>query len=378
MIYFDHAASSFPKPKEVVEAVSNALLHFSANPGRGNHQLAEQAAGVIQQARKEIAAFFGLSDSNRVIFFHNATGALNQAILGFPFQRGDHVITTTVEHNSVRRPLEACAREKGIYITYIRIENGRFDETKWAKALTENTKLIAVTHASNVTGEIAPLADISAFANKHRIPLLVDASQTAGVLPIHMEKMGIDLLAFPGHKSLLGPQGTGALLIGKNINNLKPIMYGGTGAFSESETQPEQLPYRLESGTLNTPGIAGLLAGLKVVKERGLDAIVNHERELAKDCIKRLKEIERVHVYGTGDLGVFSFAIDNADSHEIAMILDQHYQIAVRAGLHCAPLIHKQLDTLHTGLVRVSFGYTNTKEEVDAFVTAIQEITQFY
>ncbi len=378
MIYFDHAASSFPKPKEVVEAVSDALLHYSANPGRGNHRLSEQAASVIQQARKEIAQFFGLSDSNRVIFFQNATGALNQAILGFPFQRGDHVISTTIEHNSVRRPLEACAREKGIRITYIPLKNGMFDEAEWEKALTEKTKLIAVNHASNVTGEIAPLAEIGSFANKHRIPLLVDASQTAGVLPIDMENMGIDLLAFPGHKSLLGPQGTGALLIGKNINHLKPIMYGGTGAFSESEIQPEELPYRLESGTLNTPGIAGLLAGLKVVKKRGLDAILTHERELAKECIKRLKEIERVHVYGKGDLGVFAFAIENADSHEIGMILDQHYHIAVRAGLHCAPLIHNQLGTLNTGLVRVSFGYTNTKEEVDAFVSAIQEITQYY
>lgn len=377
MIYFDHAASSFPKPKEVVEAVSDALLHYSANPGRGNHRLSEQAASVIQKARKEIAAFFGLSDSNRVIFFQNATGALNQAILGFPFQQGEHVISTTIEHNSVRRPLEACAREKGIHITYIPVKNGTFDEAEWEKALSEKTRLITVNHASNVTGEIAPLAEICSFANKHCIPVLVDASQTAGVLPIHMENMGIDLLAFPGHKSLLGPQGTGALLIGKNID-LKPIMYGGTGAFSESEKQPEELPYRLESGTLNTPGIAGLLAGLKVVKKRGLDAILTHERELAKECIKRLKEIERVRVYGNGDLGVFAFAIENADSHEIAMILDQHYQIAVRAGLHCAPLIHKHLGTIETGLVRVSFGYTNTKEEVDAFVSAIQEITQFY
>lgn len=377
MIYFDHAASSFPKPKEVVEAVSDALLHYSANPGRGNHRLAEQAASVIQKARKEIAAFFGLSDPNRVIFFQNATGALNQAIFGFPFQRGDHVITTTLEHNSVRRPLEACVREKGIRVTYIPVKNGTFDETEWEKALSENTKLIAVTHASNVTGEVVPLAEISSFANKHRIPLLVDASQTAGVLPIHMEKLGIDLLAFPGHKSLLGPQGTGALLIGKNID-LNPMMYGGTGAFSESEKQPEELPYRLESGTLNTPGIAGLLAGLQVVKKRGLDAILNHERALAKECIKRLNEIERVRVYGKGELGVFAFAIENADSHEIGMILDQHYHIAVRAGLHCAPLIHKQLDTIKTGLVRVSFGYTNTKEEVDAFVNAIKEITQYY
>lgn len=377
MIYFDHAASSFPKPKEVVEAVSDALLNYSANPGRGNHKLAERAASVIRDARQEIAAFFGLSDENRVIFFQNATSALNQAILGFPFQQGDHVITTTLEHNSVRRPLEACVREKGIRVTYIPIKDGKFNEEEWKQALSDKTKLVAVTHASNVTGEIVPLNEISSFAKQHHLTLLVDASQTAGVLPLHMEKMGIDLLAFPGHKSLLGPQGTGALLIGKNVS-LHPITFGGTGAFSESSEQPEALPYRLESGTLNTPGIAGLLAGLQVVKKRGLDVILNYERELAKECIKQLKKIERVHVYGKGDLGVFAFAVENADSHEIAMILDQHYNIAVRAGLHCAPLIHEQLLTNKTGLVRVSFGFTNTKEEVDTFIQAMQEITQYY
>lgn len=377
MIYFDHAASSFPKPTEVVQAVSEALTDYSANPGRGNHALAEQAANVIREARQELADFFGLSNPNRVIFFQNATMALNQAILGFPFQRGDHVMTTTYEHNSVRRPLEACVKEKGNKVTYVSVRDGKFHEEEWSRALRDNTKLIAVTHASNVTGELIPLEAISQFAKQHHIPLLVDASQTAGVLPIDMEEMGIDLLAFPGHKSLLGPQGTGVLLIREGIE-LNPLVYGGTGAHSESREQPKVLPYKFESGTLNTPGIAGLLAGLRVVKARTLEAIRKHESELANDCLRQLKAIDGIDVYGNADVGVIAFSITGVDSHEIAMILDQHYQIAVRAGLHCAPLTHEQLETIDTGLIRVSFGFMNTKEEVDTFIQAMKEIKQYY
>lgn len=377
MIYFDHAASSYPKPPEVVQAVSEALTDYGANPGRGNYALAEKAANVINETRQELAHFFGLSNPNRVIFFQNATMALNQAILGFPFQKRDHVITTTFEHNSVRRPLEACVLEKGIDVTYIRIRDGEFHEEKWSEALRDNTKLITVTHASNVTGELMPLDAISQFAKQHNIPLLVDASQTAGVLSINMEKMGIDLLAFPGHKSLLGPQGIGVLLIGGEVE-LNPLVYGGTGAHSESRNQPEALPYKFESGTVNTPGIAGLLAGLRVVKERTLEAIRKHEIELANECFHQLNMIDGIDVYGKADVGVVAFSIKGVDSHEIAMILDQHYQIAVRAGLHCAPLAHEQLETLNTGLIRVSFGFTNTKEEVDTFIDAIKEINQYY
>ena len=377
MIYFDHAASSFPKPKEVIQAVSDALENFSANPGRGNHALAERAASVISEARKELAHFFGLSNPNRVVFFQNATMALNQAILGFPFQQKDHVIATAFEHNSVRRPLEACVEKKGIEVTYLPANDGAFHEEMWQAAWRSHTKLIVVAHASNVTGDVMPLEEIAKFAEQHDVPLLVVASQTAGVLPIHMDQMGIDLLAFPGHKSLLGPQGTGVLLIGEGIE-LEPIVYGGTGAYSDSREQPDALPYKYESGTLNTPGIAGLLAGLRVVKMRTLEAIASHERKLAKECIRQLAAIDGVHVYGSGNVGVVSFAIDGADSHEIAMILDQHYHIAVRAGLHCSPLAHEQLGTLDTGLIRASFGFTNTMEEVNAFIQAIKEIKPYY
>ena len=377
MIYFDHAASSFPKPQEVIDAVTEALTQFSANPGRGNHSLAEKAMNQISEARQEVSQFFGLANPTRVIFYQNATMALNQAILGYPFEKNDHVIATAFEHNAVWRPLEACIQNKGIDVTYVPINDGMFHEEEWNEALHDRTKLIVVTHASNVTGEVMPLEAISRFAKKHDVHLLVDASQTAGVLPIDMQALNIDLLAFPGHKSLLGPQGTGALLIGEDID-LQPLVYGGTGMHSESSTQPDVLPYKYESGTLNTPGIAGLLAGLRVVKKRTLEAIAKHERNLAMECIQQLNEIDGIRVYSNGQLGVVAFAIDGAQSHEIAMILDQHYDIAVRAGLHCSPLAHEYLGTTEMGLIRASFGYTNTLEAVNTFIAALKEIKQYY
>ncbi|WP_070120007.1 aminotransferase class V-fold PLP-dependent enzyme [Bacillus marinisedimentorum] len=382
MIYFDHAASSFPKPEPVVKAVEEALLHYAANPGRGSHQLAAGASKKIYKARVKLASFFGLSDPKRVLFFQNATGALNQALKGFPFQKGDHVLSTSFEHNSVRRPLEFLKQQSGIDATFLHISSeGVFEPDKWEQALRPETKLITVTHASNLTGTILPLEEISEFARSHGVKLLVDASQTAGVLPIHMEKMGIDMLAFPGHKGLLGPQGTGALLVSKG-NDLYPIFHGGTGSFSESIEQPEQWPERFESGTLNTPGILGLAAGVDAVKEHGLEQIRKHEQQLTGQFIEGVKDIPGVELYGKntsgGRLGVISFSINGADCHEVAMILDMHYEMAVRAGLHCAPLAHEAIGTITTGAVRVSFGHTNTEKEVEQLVRAITEIAAGY
>ncbi len=382
MIYFDHAASSFPKPEPVVKAVEEALLHYAANPGRGSHQLAARASEKIYKARAAIASFFGLPDPKRVLFFQNATGALNQALKGFPFQQGDHVLSTSFEHNSVRRPLEFLKKQSGIDVTFLQISTeGVFEQDKWEQALRPDTKLITVTHASNLTGTVLPLDEISEFARSHGVKLLVDASQTAGILPLHMEKMGIDMLAFPGHKGLLGPQGTGALLVKKGID-LQPLFHGGTGSFSESIDQPEQWPERFESGTLNTPGILGLAAGIDVIKERGLELIANHEQQLAELFIDKIKGIPGVAVYGKttpgGRLGVIAFSIEGADCHEVAMILDMHYEMAVRAGLHCTPLAHEALGTIASGTVRVSFGYTNTEKEVEQLVSAITEIAAGY
>ncbi|WP_102348072.1 aminotransferase class V-fold PLP-dependent enzyme [Bacillus sp. Marseille-P3661] len=383
MIYFDQAASSFPKPKEVTNAVIEVLTEYGANPGRGGHQLASKAAAKIYETRVELATLFGLKDPRRVVFTQNATGALNQAIFGLSLKAGDHVITTSYEHNSVRRPLEALKKKIGIEITYIQPDvNGDFNSIKLENAIQANTKLLVVTHGSNLTGIIMPIEKLADIAKRNNIIFMVDASQTAGILPIYMDEIGIDLLAFAGHKGLMGPQGTGALLINKNIE-LTPMLTGGTGHSSEMVEQPDELPDRLESGTLNTPGIAGLLEGVRFVKNKGLDKIFEHEKELTNACIKGLQSIDKVHVFGPDlyekRLAVVPFIIEGIDSQEVAMILDQHYQIAVRAGLHCSPLAHESIGTIAIGgTLRASFGVYNTLDEVEKLITAVEEIKQGY
>lgn len=383
MIYFDQAASSFPKPKEVTDAVVEALTKYGANPGRGSHALANEAGNKIYEARVQLAQFFGLADPRRVVFTQNATGALNIGIQGLALKHGDHVITTAYEHNSVRRPLERLKSEIGIEITYIQPNhNGEINIEEFEKAITAHTKLLVVTHGSNLTGAIIPIEVLGKISKKHNLIFMVDASQTAGILPLNMEEMNIDLLAFAGHKGLMGPQGTGALLINKNVE-LKPLITGGTGHFSEKIEQPDELPERLESGTLNTPGIAGLLAGVLFIKEKGLDVIFKHEQLLTDACKKGLKKVNGVTVYGPDEdikqLAVVSFNIDGVDSQEVAMILDQHYKIAVRAGLHCTPLAHQSIGTIgQGGTLRASFGIFNTVDEVEKFVQAIDEIRAGY
>ncbi|MEQ6376391.1 aminotransferase class V-fold PLP-dependent enzyme [Bacillaceae bacterium S4-13-58] len=382
MIYFDQAASSFPKPASVSKAVLEAIQEYGANPGRGGHALSRRASSVIKETRSLIANFFGCSDPNHVLFFQNATGALNQAIKGFPLEEGDHIISSSFEHNSVRRPLEELKRINNINISYIGKERpGFFSLEEFEQAITPRTKLITITHGSNVTGTILPIEKISKIAKEFGIKVLVDASQTAGILPIHMKNMNIDMLAFPGHKGLMGPQGTGVLLVEGNIN-LNPIFHGGTGSFSESPFQPEQWPEKFESGTLNTPGIAGLKAGLEEVIHLGLDEIVSRETFLINHFIDQLSQIDDIQIYKNsneqGQLGVVSFTLGSIDSNEVAMILDEYYGIAVRAGVHCAPMIHEKLGTLETGAIRVSVGPYNTKEEVDSFIQAMKEIRKGY
>lgn len=379
MIYFDQAASSFPKPPEVAKAMAEAVTEYGANPGRSGHKLARRAANIIEETRNKIAKLFQAERADHIIFSQNATTALNSAIFGLPLKEGDHIITTSFEHNSIRRPLEKLAHEKGIEISYLQPdENGTYSIDILKNEISENTKLVAVTHGSNVTGAIFPIEKWGALLKEYdHITFLVDASQTAGVIPIRMKEMGIDLLAFPGHKGLLGPQGVGVLIVDPKID-LKPMFYGGTGANSEDPMQPKIWPIGWESGTLNTPGIAGLSKGIDMINEKGLDNIYEHEHQLVKRCIAGLEKINGIEIFKSPDenkqLGVVSFRIKGIDVHEIALILDEHYDIAVRAGLHCAPLTHEYLGTIETGLVRVSFGMYNTAEEVDAFLQALQEI----
>ncbi len=359
--------------------MTEVMTEYGANPGRGGHALSRRANDTIIQTREQLADFFGFDYPERVCFTTNATAALNQAIKGFEFAEGDHVLTTSYEHNSVRRPLEYMKKAIGIEVDYLNIgEAEDFDREAFRQAIQPNTKMIIVSHGSNLTGNIVPIDVIGELAKQKGITFLVDASQTAGILPIHMREMGIDLLAFPGHKGLLGPQGTGVLIVGEGME-LNPLYHGGTGSSSELIGQPDQLPERLESGTLNTPGIAGLLAGLGAVKKMGLLEIRKHEQKLTEMLINGLKQIEYVFVYGPAErLGVIPFTIEGIDAQEIAIILDQHYQIAVRAGLHCTPLGHETIGTSSTGAVRLSVGPYNTEDEVHKVIEAIEEIVEGY
>ncbi|WP_209125213.1 aminotransferase class V-fold PLP-dependent enzyme [Alkalihalobacillus sp. BA299] len=381
-IYFDQAASSFPKPPKVGEAVLEAITEYGANPGRGGHTLAVRANDVIFNTRKKLAMMFGERNPDNVCFYLNATQALNQAIQGIQFEEGDHVISTSFEHNSVRRPLERLKETKAIKVSYIEPKvNGQTLLELVEQQINEKTKAVVVSHGSNVTGTILPVEEIGKITKQHGILFIVDASQTAGILPIHMTDMNIDILAFPGHKGLMGPQGTGVLIIKEHVD-LVPLIYGGTGSHSEDIHQPLKRPERFESGTLNTPGIAGLLAGIEEINSIGLDHIYEHEAKLTTYCIGKLSEIEGIRMFGPGlnepRLAVISFTIEGIDVHEAAMILDQHYHIAVRAGLHCSPLTHSIMGTNQVGTIRVSFGLYNTIEEIDRFIEAIKEIKSFF
>lgn len=294
-------------------------------------------------------------------------------------KEGDHVITSSMEHNSMIRPLMAL-KEKGIEVTIVKAnEEGKIDPEDIKEAITKKTKMIAITHASNVTGTIMPIEEIGNIAREMNLIFLVDAAQTVGVLPIDVEKQNIDLLAFPGHKGLYGPQGTGGLYVRKSIEIL-PLEEGGTGSKSESMYQPDLMPDKLESGTPNTPGIAGLKEGVKFVKSVGIKNIYQQEKRLTKILIEGLKEIKGVKIYGPQKVeervGVVSITLKDSDVGEISYILDRDFDIATRAGLHCAPLAHSTIGTLKTGTLRFGIGYFNTEEEVEKAIKAIEIISQ--
>jgi cysteine desulfurase family protein len=381
MIYFDQAASSFPKPPEVAAAMTKAINETAANPGRGSHRLARKTAEIINETREKAAHLFGCSDPRKAVFFNNATVALNQAIKGLAWNEGDHIITTAFEHNSIRRPLTYLEKKNGVKVTYI---DWHHDMNKIIEqvenAIMPTTKLIAMTHGSNVTGAVFPLEEVMKTAKKYNIYTLADVSQTAGHKDIHMREMQIDMLVFPGHKGLLGPQGVGMLLTEGEIP-LSPIHHGGTGGFSELPDQPQQWPEKIESGTLNSPGIAGLMAAFNVY-EKNKNKNVPRETLLANKLLEELKLIPDVQVYGPEKtsyrLPIIAFNIGKINSQEIAAILDSHYDIAVRGGLHCSPLAHAALNTTNQGVIRASLSYYNTEEEIDQFLQAVREIAESY
>jgi cysteine desulfurase family protein len=377
MIYLDNAATSFPKPESVYAALDRFARHSLANPGRAGHKMALAAEHALDDARHRLNRFFNGRSPDRFVFTLNGTDALNMAFKGV-LADGDHVITTDLEHNSVSRPLVAMAEAKRIALTRVPADGGgTIDPAAIEAAITPKTRLIAMTHASNVIGTVQPIADVGRIARERDLLFLADAAQTAGVVPIDIQAMCIDLLAFPGHKSLLGPTGTGALYVGPRAT-LRPWREGGTGGDSSSPLQPTEFPYYLEGGTPNVLGVAGMTAGLDFVEERGVDAIRRHEVELCDRLRVALAEMPGFEVYGHDHadrrVGTISFRCDMIAAPELGGILDQSFEIAVRPGLHCAPYIHKSLGTYPDGLIRVSPGPFSTEADIDRLLEALREV----
>ena len=376
-IYFDNAATSSPKPPEVLERVNAALTEFNANPGRSGHSAALSAAREVLFARERLASLMNAGEETNIAFAFNCTDALNLAIKG-ALRYGDHVITTQLEHNSVLRPINALAARGRISLSIVSPRaDGFVDPEDIRASIRKNTRLIAVTHASNVTGAIQPVAAIGELARREGILYLIDGAQAIGATPVNVRALSCDLYAFPGHKSLLGPMGTGGLYIRPGVV-LRTLREGGTGTDSESMLQPDERPERYESGTLNLPGIAGLGAGCAFVAKR-VSAIMSHERELTGALYEGLSAIRGAEIYSPREeaarAGIVSFNLPGMTSSDVADRLGR-MGIAVRGGLHCAPGAHRFLGTLRRGAVRASVGYANTFEEVDAFLNAVNAIVR--
>ena len=379
MIYLDNAATTYPKPDCVYDAIMDCMKNYCANPGRAGHKLAMKAAREIYDARENIAKLFNVDNPMSIVFTNNATDSLNLAIKG-AVKSGDHIITTSMEHNSVIRPIKALEKNN-IENTVVQCDKeGQLDIEDLKKAIRSNTKLIVTTHASNVCGTLIDIKTIGEVAKENNILYLVDASQTAGVYDINIKEINVDMIAAPGHKCLLGPQGTGILYIKEGLE-LDILKEGGTGSKSEDLLQPNLLPDKYESGTHNTPGIVGLNEGVKFILENGIENIRKHEEELCKYMLMELQKIPNIIIYGPMDskkrAAVISINIKNMDSGEITFLLDSEYDIATRSGIHCSPLAHKTLGTLEQGAVRFSLGYFNTKEDIDSAIKALTKISKY-
>ena len=379
MIYLDNAATSFPKPKQVIDAVAHYFNEIGGNPGRAAHAPAREAGRVIDRTRRSLAKLLGNVEPSRILCTPSTTVALNLAFKGL-LQAGDHVVTTSMEHNSVMRPLRGL-QKLGISHSQIPCSpRGELDPADISPLIRPQTRLIALIHGSNVTGNLMPLSEVGRIAREHGILLLVDAAQTMGRIPIDPQESNIDLLAGPGHKGLLGPMGTGFLYVRPGLE-LEPLWEGGTGTYSESMEQPETWPERFESGTLNAPGLAGLAAGIAEVQKLGLEAIAAHEQSLIESLAAGLSQLPGIILYGSLDksssTGTLSFNVQKLDCSEVAHILDTAYAIAVRSGLHCAPAAHRTINTFPHGTVRASVGPYNTQEDIHTLVHAVSEIVGF-
>lgn len=379
MIYLDHAATSYPKPPQVLAAMNDFLERAGGNPGRSGHRLSIAAGRIVYDTRESLAEFFGVSHPLRVLFMHNATYALNTALQGL-LHPGDRVVTGGMEHNAVMRPLRELEKH-GIQVDVIPADaDGTLSASACSAALQAGARLVVINHASNVTGTIAPIAEIAKLAHEAGALILVDAAQTAGVLPINITDMGIDLLAFTGHKGLQGPPGTGGLVLADSFDpaQLDPLVRGGTGSRSEFEIQPDDLPDRYESGTPNGVGIAGLGAGLTWLKEHGLDELRGHEIGLIARLREGLGNISGLCLYGANDpnlsTAVVSFTLDGKRVSEIGYRLDENHEIFCRVGLHCAPAAHRSIGTFPEGTVRLAPGPLTTLDEIDSTIRAVKGI----
>jgi cysteine desulfurase/selenocysteine lyase len=380
-IYMDNAATSWPKPVEVAQSISNFIKNIGANPGRSGHHLSSEASRVVYQTREAVARMFNAPDPLRVVFGQNITEALNLVILGF-LHPGDHVITSSMEHNAVMRPLRFL-EARGVELSMVQCSQaGRLDPEEIEHVIKENTRLIIINHASNVSGTILPVRAIGQIARKHELYLMTDEAQTGGAFPVDMEEDFIDLLAFTGHKSLLGPTGTGGLILGRRVDfqKIDPLIRGGTGSNSEMEEQPDFLPDRFESGTLNACGLAGLETAINWIKKTGLNKIRSHEVNLCQRLIDGLNGIAGVKVYGgwvaSEQTSTVSFTIKDIDNARIGSILDDEYGILCRIGLHCSPAAHKTLGTYPQGTVRLSIGYFNSEKEIDQAIQVVNKIAK--
>ncbi len=377
MIYFDNAATSFPKPAGVSRAMVEYIETVGANPGRSGYEASAQAARIVFDTRSQLASLFNVGDSRQVVFTKNATEAINTVLYGF-LQPGDEVVTTGMEHNAAMRPLHDLEETRGIKLHIAPCDTkGYLNLDALAKLVSSSTKLVVVNHASNVTGTIQPLAAVR--ERIRTVPMLVDAAQTAGAISIDVQRDGVDFLAFTGHKSLLGPQGTGGLYIRPGLESeVRPLIRGGTGSNSEQVIMPHILPDKFEAGTTNTAGVAGLGASLRYVTEQGIEAIHAREQELTANLINGLSGVTGLAIHGPGAdedrMPVVSFTIDGIAPSEIGQRLTRDYSIACRVGLHCAPTAHQTTGTFPGGTVRLSLGHATTAAEVQQAIDAVAAI----
>lgn len=378
--YFDHSATSNPKPKIVIDTVLEAITTFNGNPSRSSYKKNISLDRKILEVREKLASFFNISNPLQIAFTKNSTESLNFAIKGLGFENC-HIITSVLEHNSVLRPLNYLKDNKGVEISYI---NPSKDDKEVIKNITslirEDTRAIVINHISNVTGYIFNIKEIGKIAREHNLIFIVDASQSAGFYPIDVARDNIDILCFTGHKSLMGIQGIGGIYVREGLS-ISPIIEGGTGSFSKLPRQPLKMPEMLEAGTSNTPGILSLGAGIDYINSIGLENIKNHKTNLVNYFIKSLSDIPEIIIYDNFNIErgpVVALNIKGIPSSELSDILSEEFNICTRGGFHCAPLAHKYLGTYEDGAVRFSFGYTNTIEEIDYCISALKEIISFF